>query len=53
MDGQDSAVGLVQPGQQDHLVANSDAIQARVDLRIQDQVRGRRAFITLARRGGR
>src|SRR6476659_9863904 len=49
MDGQDSAVGLVQPGQHDDLVANGYAIQARVHLRSQDQVRGRRAFITLAR----
>jgi len=49
MYGQDSAVGFVQPGQHDDLVANGNAIQARVDLRIQDQVRGRRALITLAR----
>jgi hypothetical protein len=53
MDGQDSAVGLVQPGQHDDLLANGKAVQARTDLRIQDQVRGRRAFITLARRVGR
>jgi len=53
MDGQDSAIGLVQPGQHDDLVADSDAIQARADLRIQDQIRIRCVFITLARRVGR
>src|SRR5688572_16742227 len=53
MHPQDAAVGLVQPSQQDDLVASSNAVEANLDLRIQDQACVRRALITLPRRVGR
>ena len=47
---QDAAIGLVQPRQHDDLVADGNAVQAGLNLRIQDQVGVRRTFITLPRR---
>src|SRR5829696_8900777 len=53
MHPQYAAVGLVQPSQQDDIVASSNAVEANLDLGIQDQVGVRRALITLPRRVGR
>ena len=50
MDPQHGPVGLVQPAQHDDLLADRDAVQARLNLGIQDQVRVRCAFIPLPRR---
>ena len=53
MDPQDSAVGLMEPGQDDDLLADRNPVQAILDFGIQDQERIRCAFIPLPRRIGR
>jgi hypothetical protein len=50
---QDAAISLMQPRQHDDLVADGNAVQAGLNLGVQDQVRIRRTFITLPRRVGR
>jgi hypothetical protein len=53
MDPQDGPVGLMQPAQDDDLVADRYAVQGRFKIVIQDQVGVRCAFVALPRRIGR
>ena len=52
MNRQNAPISLMQPAEDDDLIADRNAVQASLDVRFQDQVSLRGAFITLPRRVG-
>ena len=49
MHGQRAAIGLVQPGEDDDLVSNRNAVKSRLHRGVQDQIRIRSSLIALPR----